>query len=154
MSPQQSPPADRPKAAPKPTPETQPYWDAANRRELAIQRCTSCGKAFFYPRSACPACYSQQVEWFVASGRARLHTYLISHRPAPGFAEQVPYAIAVVELEEGPRMMTNIVGVDNTPENLVLDMDLEVDFEPRGAQLVPVFRPAAKPAGRPAESPA
>lgn len=152
MSPQQSLSGDRPKAAPKPTPETQPYWDAANRRELAIQRCTSCGKAFFYPRSACPVCYSKQVEWFVASGRARLHTYLISHRPAPGFAEQVPYAIAVVELEEGPRMMTNVVGVDNTPENLVLDMDLEVDFEPRGAQLVPVFRPAGSRAGGPAGS--
>ena len=67
---------------------------------------------------------------------------MISHRAAPGFEDQVPYAIAVVELEEGPRMMTNVVGVANTPEALVLDMDLEVDFEPRGAVAVPVFRPA------------
>jgi uncharacterized OB-fold protein len=59
-----------------------------------------------------------------------------------GFAEQVPYAIAVVELEEGPRMMTNIVGIENTPENLVLDMELEVEFETRGDQAVPVFHPA------------
>jgi uncharacterized OB-fold protein len=81
------------------------------------------------------------VSWEKASGQARLHTYLISHRPAPGFADEVPYAIAVVELAEGPRMMTNIVGVDNTPEALVLDMDLEVAFEPRGDQSVPVFRP-------------
>jgi hypothetical protein len=81
------------------------------------------------------------VSWVRASGKARLHTYLISHRPAPGFADEVPYAIAVVKLEEGPRMMTNIVGVECTPEALVLDMPLEVDFEPRGEQSVPVFRP-------------
>jgi uncharacterized OB-fold protein len=83
------------------------------------------------------------VEWFVSSGRARLHTYVISHRPAPGYEAQVPYAIAVVELDEGPRMLTNIVGVDNTPESLELDMALEVDFEPRDDQMVPVFRPSS-----------
>jgi hypothetical protein len=89
----------------------------------------------------------------VASGRAKLHTYLINHRPAPGFEDDAPYAIAVVELEEGPRMMTNIVGVSNTPENLELDMPLEVRFEPRGdrrdqergGQMVPVFTPAGNP---------
>ncbi len=59
-----------------------------------------------------------------------------------GFADQIPYAIAVVELEEGPRMMTNIVGIENTPENLVLDMDLEVEFESRGDQAIPVFHAA------------
>jgi uncharacterized OB-fold protein len=79
------------------------------------------------------------------SGRGRLHTYLINHRPAPGFEDAAPYAIAVVELEEGPRMMANIVGVSNTPEELELDMSLEVRFEPRGEQMVPVFTPAALP---------
>ena len=64
------------------------------------------------------------MSWERASGEARLHTYLISHRPAPGFSDEVPYAIAVVELEEGPRMMTNIVGIEITPEALVLDMAL------------------------------
>jgi uncharacterized OB-fold protein len=71
-----------------------------------------------------------------------LHTYVISHRASPGFEGDVPYAIAVVQLEEGPRMMTNIVGIENTPENLVLDMDLVAEFEPRGEQSVVVFRPA------------
>ena len=82
------------------------------------------------------------MEWLAVSGRARLHSYVISHRPAPGFEGDAPYAIAVVELEEGPRLMTNIVGVENTPENLVLDMALEVVFQERGDQCVPVFRPA------------
>jgi uncharacterized OB-fold protein len=130
------------KAAPRPTPETAPYWEAANRGELRIQKCTSCQRPFFYPRLACPSCASTDVIWITASGRARLHTYLINHRPAPGFEDDAPYAIAVVELEEGPRLMTNIVGVPNTPEHLELDMALEVRFEPRGDQMVPVFTPA------------
>lgn len=135
------------KAAPQPTPETAPYWEAANNRELKIQYCNSCSRHFFYPRIACPRCGSADVTWVKASGRARLHTYLINHRPASGFEEDAPYAIAVVELEEGPRMMTNIVGVPNTPEELQLDMALEVRFEPRGKdgeQLVPVFTPSTQ----------
>ncbi len=131
------------KPVPKPTPETEHYWEGTKLGELRIQRCNECGQAYFYPRPSCPHCSSTDVTWVRASGQARLHTYLISHRPAPGFTDEVPYAIAVVELEEGPRMMTNIVGVENTPEALVLDMALEVAFEPRGEQSVPVFRPAS-----------
>jgi len=129
------------KPSPKPTPETSHYWEGTAHGELCLQRCSSCANVFFYPRASCPRCSSFDVEWFVASGRARLHTYLISHYAAPGFADDAPYAIAVVELEEGPRMMTNIVGVANTPENLELDMELEVVFEQRGDFAVPVFRP-------------
>lgn len=76
------------------------------------------------------------------SGRATLHTYVINHRPAPGFEADAPYAIAVVALDEGPRMMSNIVGIENTPENLVLDMALQVTFETRGEMTVPLFEPA------------
>lgn len=130
------------KAAPEPTPETAPYWEGANRGELLIQRCHGCGRNFFYPRARCPLCSSPEVTWEAASGRATLHTYLINHRPAPGFEHDAPYAIAVVELEEGPRMMTNIVGVPITPENLEVGMALEVRFEARGEQMVPVFTPA------------
>jgi uncharacterized protein len=129
------------KPAPLPTPETAHFWEGTKVGELRIQRCGACGGAYFYPRPSCPTCGSLDVTWEVASGRARLHTYLISHRAAPGFEDQTPYAIAVVELDEGPRMMTNIVGIDNTPENLELDMALEVDFEDRGDQRVAVFRP-------------
>jgi uncharacterized protein len=128
------------KAVPVPTPETQPYWTGAAAGELRLQRCADCGTAFFYPRSSCPQCASTAVEWFTASGRATLYSYTITHRPAPGF--EAPYAIAVVQLAEGPRMMTNIVGIDNTPDNLVLDMDLEVTFEQRGEIALPQFTPA------------
>lgn len=128
------------RAVPVPTPDSRPYWDGLAAGELRLPRCRPCDRPFFYPRSGCPACGSTDIEWMTASGRGRLHTYLISHLPAPGFGPE-PYAIAVVELEEGPRMMSNVVGVPNTPEALVLDMELEVVFEQQGTVTVPRFRP-------------
>jgi uncharacterized protein len=132
------------KPVPEPTPETQPFWDGCARGELMLQRCRTCGKPYFYPRPICPACGSTDVEWFAASGQATLYSYVINHRPARGFEGDGPYAIAVVELAEGPRMMTNIVGVPNTPEDLVLDMALQVTFERRGEISLPVFAPAGE----------
>ena len=132
---------------PIPTPETQPYWDGAAAGELRIQRCRDCGQAYFYPRPLCPSCGSGDVEWFTASGRATLYSYVINHRPAPGFEADAPYAIAVVQLAEGPRMMTNITGIPNTPDDLVLDMPLQVTFEQRGDVSLPLFGPAPVIAG-------
>jgi len=135
------PPASKP--APEPTPETQPFWDGTAAGELRLQRCRDCGTAYFYPRPLCPSCGSSTVDWFTASGRGTLYSYTINHRPAPGF--EPPYAIAVVELAEGPRMLANIVGIENTPENLVLDMELRVTFEERGDVMLPQFTPAVLP---------
>ena len=129
------------KAVPVPTPETQPYWDGCAAGELRIQRCLDCRKPYFYPRPLCPSCGSGSVEWFTASGQATLYSYVINHRPAPGFEADAPYAIAVVELAEGPRMMSSIRGVPATPEALVLDMPLRVAFEQRGDVWLPVFTP-------------
>ena len=131
------------KPVPVPTPETQPFWDGCAAGELRIQRCGDCGRAYFYPRPVCPACGSRNVEWFTASGRATLYSYVINHRPAPGFDEDAPYAIAVVELAEGPRMMSNIIDCPQTPEALALDMKLEVAFEKLDDKItLPLFRPA------------
>ena len=132
----------RQKPAPVVTPETKPYWDAAQDEQLQIQRCNTCGKHYFYPRPFCPNCFSEDVEWTVVSGRATLHSYVINHRPMPGWEDEAPYAIAQVELEEGPRLMTSIVGIPNTPEALVLDMALEVTFEDQNGMKVPKFKPA------------
>lgn len=132
------------KPVPIPTPETQFFWDKCKEHELWLQRCDSCNQPFFYPRFHCPQCLSAEVSWFKASGRATLWTYMINHRPIPGFEEDTPYAIAVVKLEEGPKMMTNIVGIENTPANLVLDMPLEVVFEDATEEIaIPKFKPAA-----------
>lgn len=132
------------KPAPQPTPDTQPYWDGAAAEQLWIQHCTACSQHFFYPRMVCPHCGSPDVAWTRASGRATLHSYVINHVPAPGFEDEVPYPIAVVQLEEGPRMMTTVIDVEPTPNALVLDMELEVAFRPRGELKLPVFRPVGR----------
>jgi uncharacterized protein len=131
-----------PRPLPVPTPETQRYWDGAAAGELWIQRCVTTGKHFFYPRLYSPFVTGGAAEWVKASGRATLYSYNIVHRAAPGFEDRSPYALAVVELEEGPRLMTNIVGIENTPGNLVLDMPLRVTFEQVGGVSLPVFEPA------------
>ena len=126
---------------PQPTPETQHFWDGTRSGELRLQRCADCSHAYFPPRPFCPECSSRNVAVEAASGKATLHSYVIHHREMPGFPS--PYAIAVVELDEGPRMMTNIVECEQTPEALVLDMPLEVTFEKLDDEIsLPLFRPA------------
>ena len=127
---------------PTPDPETQPYWDAARDGKLLIKRCRGCGEAFFYPRSFCPSCWSEDVEWEEASGRATLYTWSVVHRnDLPPFPDRVPYVAAVVDLDEGPRMMTNVEGCSF--DELAVGMALQVDFRAESDDItVPVFRPA------------
>jgi uncharacterized OB-fold protein len=127
------------------TPETRHFWEGARAGELRLQKCLACSHAYFPPRPFCPKCASREVTVFRASGQAVLYSYVIHHRAVPGFTP--PYAIAVVELEEGPRMMTNIVGCEQTPQSLQLDMALEVVFERMNDEIsLPLFRPARRPA--------
>ena len=149
--------------APEPTPESAEFWAGLRRHELRIQRCRVCERHYFYPRPFCPRCWSSDVEWETVSGRATLESYVVSYRPAPGFEARVPYVIAVVTLAEGPRMMSNVVGVGldrDTPAEriaqlLPADLPLEVVFEQSGvlpggeALVLPLFRPAASPAPAP-----
>jgi uncharacterized OB-fold protein len=131
---------------PSPTPETQHFWEGTRTGELRLQRCDGCAKVYFPPRPFCPACASRDVSVFAACGRATLHSYVINQRAMPNSGFEAPYAIAVVELEEGPRMMTNIIECPQTPEALVLDMPLEVVFEAFGDEIsLPLFRPAGDP---------
>jgi uncharacterized OB-fold protein len=134
------------KAIPVPTPVSEPYWAALARHELTVQLCGSCGQHNFYPRLSCPACGSRQLGWMSCTGRARLHSFVINHFAAPGFEDEVPYVIAIVELEEGPRMMTNLRGVPADPAYLVVDMPLEVVFESRDGLTLPMFQPAGSAA--------
>jgi len=147
-------PTPQTKPVPVPTPEAQPFWDGCAEGVLRIQRCLDCAKPYFYPRPVCPDCGSVKIEWFTASGRATLYSYVINHRPAPGFEAEAPYAIAVVQLAEGPRMMTSVSGIPATPDDLVLDMPLRVTFVERGGLSLPVFGPAeqdGRVSRRPAE---
>ena len=98
---------------PQPDLETQPFWDAAREEKLLIKRCRACARTHFYPRPFCPHCWSEDVEWFEASGKATLYTWSVVRRnDLPPFPERVPYVAAVVDLAEGPRMMTNVVECD------------------------------------------
>ncbi len=125
---------------PEPTPETQHYWDGAKERKLLLQCCDACENTFFPPRPACPACGSRNVVIRQATGRAFLYSYVISHVGPPD--KETPFIMAIVELEEGPRMLTNIVGVPARPYMLPLDSQLIVDFQAiEGGLVLPVFRP-------------
>jgi uncharacterized OB-fold protein len=118
------------KPLPRPlSPElTRPFWDAARRHELCMPRCTTCDYVFFYPRSECPRCWSTHLEWVKVSGRARLHSFTIVRQPAnAAFRDDVPYVYAVVQLDEGPRLVSNIVQCDI--DALRVDMPLEAVFD-------------------------
>ncbi len=121
-------------------PETQFYWDGAKAGKLLLNSCTVCDRAYFPPRPFCPACGSRKVEVVEASGKGRLYSYVINHMPAPGY--EPPFIVAVVMLDEGVKMMSNILDFPPEPDALELDMPLEVTFEQRGDIAVPQFRPA------------
>ena len=123
---------------PKPVPETAPFWDAAKDERLLIQRCNSCGRHYFYPRPFCPHCASDDVAWDEVSGRGRLVSYVINYRPLP--PAEGAQVIALVQLEEGVRLLTNIVDAVPEPEALTLDAPVTVAFQPRGEFKLPVFR--------------
>jgi hypothetical protein len=127
---------------PAPDPETEPFWDAARDGRLLIKRCADCGAAHFYPRPFCPACWSTAVDWEEASGQAALYTWSVVHEnDLPPFGERVPYVAAVVDLAEGPRMMTNVVDCD--ADALTVGMALRVAYrELDESTTVPVFVPA------------
>jgi uncharacterized OB-fold protein len=128
---------------PQPDNETQPFWDAARDGKLLIKHCNACGEYHFYPRPFCPKCWSDDVEWFEASGKATLYTWSVVHRnDLPPFGERVPYVAAVVDLAEGPRMMTNVV--DCEFDALEIGMSLDAVFHPTSDEVTIVqFRPTS-----------
>ncbi|MDY7105325.1 MAG: Zn-ribbon domain-containing OB-fold protein [Actinomycetota bacterium] len=94
------------------TPETQPYWDGLAEDRLVLPRCDSCGFVIWYPRPLCPSCHSSGVSWFEASGRGRIYSFTIVRKGQGRWRECSPYVLAYVELDEGPRVLTNVVTDD------------------------------------------
>ncbi|MDQ0581708.1 putative OB-fold protein [Streptomyces rishiriensis] len=119
---------------------TRAYWTAAAGGRLLIRRCGACARAHHYPREFCPYCWSEDVTWEDASGRATLYTWSVVHRnDLPPFRERTPYIAAVVDLAEGPRMSTEVVGeAVREGAGLRAGLALEVAFR----EGIPVFRPA------------
>jgi len=130
-----------PKPLPAVTNETAPYWEGCKHHELRIQQCAACGRYQFYPRIYCAQCFSDRVEWTRASGHAKVTTFTIVRRPvSPAFADDVPYVVALVTLDEGPTMMTNIIGCP--VEQVVIGMPVAVTFEDWTPDIsIPKFRP-------------
>ena len=121
--------------------ETRPYWEGCARGELVLQRCRACGAVQFRPRAQCAACLAADIEHFAASGRGSVFTYTITNQNMhPGFRDACPYVLAYVELEEGPRLLTNIVGCE--PEQVQVGLPVQVEFVETGEFAVPRFRPA------------
>jgi uncharacterized protein len=121
-----NPSSQRPQ--PIPTAETAHYWRAAHEGRLEIQYCRACARHQFYPRRFCTQCLSDQIEWVQASGNGRVYTYTVCHVAAhPAFESRVPYAIAMIELDEGVRMLAGIV--DSDMERLAVGAPVRVCFD-------------------------
>ena len=133
------------KPLPMITPENERYWQGCKAHELWLRYCNRCQKPYFYPRDVCPLCGGRDVTWRRMSGRGTIHTFAIAQRaPSPAFRDDVPFIIAIVELEEGPRMMTNIVGVAPDPAAVRVGMPVEVVFEDITETIaLPKFKPVA-----------
>lgn len=126
------------------TPEAKPYWDGLKERKLMLPRCEDCGKAFFYPRSFCPHCHSRRIAWIQASGKGRLYSFEIAYQSLnPAFKIKPPYILAMIELEEGPRMLANLINIEPDPKLVKCDMPVEVVFERLTDEVtIPLFQPA------------
>ena len=127
---------------------TQPYWDGIERGQLLLQHCGACSTYQYYARPLCAKCHSAELEWREASGRGVLYSYSVVQRgPAPSFQAIAPYVTAIVELEEGPRMFTNIVDVDAAALQVGESVSVVFREGPEGLQL-PYFRPAGASVAR------
>jgi uncharacterized protein len=129
-----------PRPLPSPNALTEPYWQAAHAHELKLPRCEACAKFHFYPRTLCPHCGSTKLAWQNVSGKAEVYSFTVVHRaPSKGFAESVPYVVAVVALDEGPHLMTRLTQME--PQSVHIGLRVKVDFERQDDETtLPVFR--------------
>ena len=133
------------KPVPRPTPTEQPFYDACAAGKLVLQRCQSCGHVLFYPRTHCDACQSDQLVWENASGAGTIASYTVVRRGVSADFE-APYVIALIDLAEGPRMMSQVV--DTGSDALAVGLSVRVDFAAWSEDItLPVFRLHPAPSG-------
>ena len=136
------------KAYKKPLPVIQPwskgFWEGTKANKLMVQECKECKAKIFYPRKACPECWSSDLDWSEASGKGKVYTFTVTMMGVEDvFSEDIPFVLACVDLEEGVRMMTRIVECD--PDAVRIGMDVEVVFEPVTEEItLPFFKPIAE----------
>ena len=129
------------KPLPQPNPDTKPFWEGCRKHELRFQKCRNCGHVRWPPSIICPMCYSQDTEWIRASGKGKIYTFAAYHQAFhKAFENGLPYVTAIIELEEGPRLLSNIVGCK--PQDVRCDMPLEVTWEDINEEFsLPKFKP-------------
>ncbi|MCL8207493.1 MAG: Zn-ribbon domain-containing OB-fold protein [Actinomycetia bacterium] len=120
--------------------DTKPFWDAVAQHRLLLRHCEDCGRYIFYPRAVCPHCFSDRLTWREASGRGTIYTYTVSHRAvAPYWEGKTPYVVALIDLEEGPRMLSNVLA---PPEAVHVGQKVRVVFTTVDDWTYPEFVPA------------
>jgi uncharacterized protein len=113
---------------PVPDPLTQPFWDSLKAHRVQLQRCEACHTFIYYPRAVCPTCMSNALVWTDVSGKGVIHAFTIPHRhPNPAF--QPPYVVVLVELDEGVRMLSNLVEVEPVPEAVPIGAPVEIVYD-------------------------
>lgn len=118
------------KPIPTPVGESVHFWEGIKKREFRLMKCQDCGCVYFYPRPLCPKCMSSDTTWIVSTGKGTLYSFAINHIPvSDAFAQDVPYITCLVELDEGPRVMSNLVGVRPDPAEVKIGMPVEVVYE-------------------------
>jgi uncharacterized OB-fold protein len=127
------------KPLPHPSPESLPFWEGAAANKLMLPRCNACGQFWFPPSQRCRHCLSADFAWHESRGEGRIYSFVVYHRVYhPGFENDVPYVVAVIELDEGPRLLSNIVGA--SWEDIRCDMRVRVVFEDAGSGItIPKF---------------
>lgn len=128
------------KPTPAPNADTRPFWDACNEERLIVQTCKACGHVQFYPRALCVKCEGRDLDWRDAKPTGKVHTFTIVHRaPTLAFKAEAPYVLALIDLDDGFRMMMNIVNCE--PETITIDMPVRIVFEDRDGQRLPQAEP-------------
>jgi len=129
------------KPIPAPDHLTEPFWKGLKQNKLLAQKCQECGALQFFPQSMCSKCLSERLEWVALSGKGRVYSYTVIYRPPSDiFLADVPYTVAIVELEKGIRMMSNIIGIE--PQDMKINIAVEIVFEEiTHAITLPKFRP-------------
>ena len=124
--------------------ETRPFWDYAKKHELRMQKCVECGKIYYPPSTLCPHCHSWKgSEWVKLSGKGQVYSFIVARRATnPAFAKEVPYVVAIIETEEGGRLISNVI--DCKPEDVKIGMPVEVVFDDVTDEVtLPKFKPVA-----------
>ena len=130
------------KPLPRPNPDNQTFWEATKNHQLKFQKCQQCGNVRWPAALICPECHSDKADWIQASGKGKVYTYAIYHQAFhPGFENDVPYVTASIELEEGPRFLSNVVNCE--PDEVCCEMPVKVVWEDVSPEFsLPKFEPA------------